>query len=78
MIVDDLFGFVFFSFISSFTYSLTPVGYLETTRTEKLLRLLASRRQTDEYETSYDDLLVFVLKNCDFNITTIGRQLTKK
>ena len=55
MIFDDFFGFVFFFLISSFTPSLTPLGYLETTRLEKLVRLLAARRQTDEYETSYDD-----------------------
>ena len=55
MVLGDLFGFVIFSLISSFTHSLTPLGYLETTRLEKLVRLLAARRQTDEYETSYDD-----------------------
>ena len=55
MIFDDFFGFVLFFLISSCTPSLTPLGYLETTRLEKLVRLLAARRQTDEYEASYDD-----------------------
>ena len=50
-----IFGFLLFSLISSFTHSLDPLGYQETTHLEKLLRLLAARRQTDEYETSYDD-----------------------
>ena len=45
----------FFRLVSSFTRSLTPLDHLETTRLEKLVRLLAARRQTDEYETSYDD-----------------------
>ena len=56
MIFDDLFRFrTFFLLISLFTPSLTSLGYLETTRLEKLVRLLAARRQTDEYETTYGD-----------------------
>ena len=70
MIFDDLFGFVLFSLISSFTRSLTPLGYLETTRLEKLLRLLAARRQTDEYETSFDKFYFLSCKFCAFDITT--------
>ena len=51
---DDFFGFVFV--LDFFIYAFfNPLGYLETTRLEKLVRLLTARRQTDEYETSYDD-----------------------
>ena len=53
MSFDDLFGFVLFSLIIYAFFD--PLGYLETTRLEKLLRLLAARRQTDEYETSFVD-----------------------
>ena len=66
-----------FALISSFTHSLTPLGYLETTRLEKLLRLLAARRQTDEYEISLGDFRIFSSNFSDFDFPALMKDASE-
>ena len=75
MIFDDFVRFRTF-FLDFVIYAFfDPLGYLEPTRLEKLVRLLAARRQTDEYETSYNDVCFFPPK---FVILALRRTVKQK